>query len=124
TSGAVLEEYAKVEEIRRQSARAMAQARTRQRELLGQLRPEDWREAQAFVDALAALERQRGHLLGIRELRYIDTHAIDAMEAEVVEAHERVGAATSRFLAGETALQPFYDRLEALDRQTQNATTT
>lgn len=124
TSGAVLEEYAKVEEIRRQSARAMAQARTRQRELLGQLRPEDWREAQAFVDALAALERQRGHLLGIRELRYIDTHAIDAMEAEVVEAHERVGAATSRFLAGETALQPFYDRLEALDRQAQNATTT
>src|SRR5690606_32681978 len=93
-------------------------------ELLGQLRPEDWREAQAFVDALAALERQRGHLLGIRELRYIDTHAIDAMEAEVVEAHERVGAATSRFLAGETALQPFYDRLEALDRQAQNATTT
>src|SRR5690606_24092881 len=40
TSEAVLDEYEKVEDIRRQSTRAMAQAQTRQQELLGGLRPE------------------------------------------------------------------------------------
>ena len=124
TSEAVLDEYEKVEDIRRQSARAMAQASTRQRELLGSLRPEDWRQAQEFLDALSALNRQRGHLLGIRDLRYIDTAAIDAMEAEVIAAHERVGAATSTFLASEAALQPFHVRLDELDRQAQAASTT
>lgn len=124
TSEAVLDEYEKVEGIRRQSERAMAQARTRQQELLGALRPDDWREAQEFVDALSALNRQRGHLLTIRDYRYIDTAAIDAMEAEIVAAHERVGAATSSFLASDTALQPFHARLDVLDKQAQAVTTT
>ncbi|WP_240639584.1 DNA repair ATPase [Pseudofulvimonas gallinarii] len=124
TSEAVLDEYEKVEDIRRQSSRAMAQAQTRQQELLASLRPEDWREAQEFVDALSALNRQRGHLLSIRELRYIDTAAIDAMEADIIAGHERVGAATSTFLASDTALQPFHARLETLDREAQAAATT
>ena len=75
----------------------------------------------AFVDALGAVSRLRGHLLTLRDFRYIDTAAIDTMVAALQEAHERVGTATGRFLADEKALAPFQQRLGDLDARAQKA---
>jgi hypothetical protein len=123
TGESVLDEYEKVESIRRQSDAAMAQARTDHAALLARLRPEDWKEIQEFVDALNAITRQRGHLLTIRDYRYIDTAAIDAMGAELQDAHGRIGAATGEFLADDAALAPISDRLHTLDAEAQTAET-
>jgi hypothetical protein len=123
TGESVLDEFEKVESIRRQSAATMAQARADHAALLGRLLPENWRQIQEFVDALNEITRQRGHLLTIRDLRYIDVAAIDAMGAELQAEHERSGAATGEFLAGETALAPIAERLQALDAQAQQAET-
>jgi hypothetical protein len=123
TGESVLDEFEKVESIRRQSEAAMAQARTDHAALLGRLVPDDWKQIQEFVDALNDITRQRGRLLTIRDLRYIDTAAIDAMGAELQAAHERVGAATGEFLAGDKALAPFAERLATLDAQAQQAET-
>ena len=123
TGESVLDEYEKVEGIRRQSETAMREADAAHRTLLGRLQPESWNRIQDFVDALNEIARQRGHLLTIRELRYIDTAAIDAMGEALQAAHETVGAATGTFLAGERALQPVSERLQALDAEAQAATT-
>lgn len=123
TAESVLDEYEKVESIRAQSERAMSEAQARQKALLDSLQPENWEQVQAFVDALNGLTAQRGHLLTIREYRYIDVAAIDAMEQALVAAHERIGAATGAFLAGDKALAPMSERLKTLDAQTQAATT-
>jgi hypothetical protein len=123
TGESVLDEFEKVESIRRQSEAAMAQARADHAALLARLLPEDWRQVQEFVDALNEITRQRGRLLTIRELRYIDVAAIDAMGAELQAEHERIGAATGEFLAGDRALAPLAERLEKLDAQAQQADT-
>lgn len=123
TGESVLDEYEKVEGIRGQSDRAMREARSRQKALLDGLMPENWQRVQEFVDALNGLSAQRGHLLTIRDLRYIDTAGIDAMERDLAAQQERVGAATGAFLAGDKALAPFSERLQALDTQAQQATT-
>ncbi|HEY0024746.1 MAG TPA: DNA repair ATPase [Longimicrobium sp.] len=123
TSESVLDEFEKVEGIRRQSEAAMAQARDEHAALLARLVPEDWKQVQEFVDALNEITRQRGRLLTIRELRYVDTAAIDAMGAELQAQHERVGAATGEFLAGDKALAPFSERLAVLDADAQKAET-
>ncbi|GAB3345580.1 DNA repair ATPase [Marilutibacter aestuarii] len=121
TSESVIDEYEKVEGIRRQSREAMADAATRQKALMGRLLTQDWDTVQPYVEALGALSRHRGHLLGLREQRYIDVDAVDAMEAEVQAAQARIGEATGTFLASDRALQPFADRLDALDRDAQAA---
>ncbi|WP_305068978.1 DNA repair ATPase [Marilutibacter chinensis] len=121
TGESVLDEYEKVEGIRRQSAKAMAEAEARQKALIGGLRPDDWDGVQPFVEALGALSRQRGHLLTLREQRYVDVDRIDAMEAQVLEAQQHIGEATGVFLAGEQALQPLATRLQQLDAQAQAA---
>ena len=121
TGESVLDEYEKVQEIRRQSETAMAQAQRDHRALLGRLQPEGWNGIGEYVDALGAVSRLRGHLLTLRDFRYIDTAAIDAMTAALQEAHERVGTATGEFLAGEKALAPFQQRLIELDARAQKA---
>ncbi|WP_447935276.1 DNA repair ATPase [Stenotrophomonas lactitubi] len=121
TGESVLDEYEKVQSIRQQSAQAMAEAESMHKALLGRLQPENWNEVQAFVEALNAITALRGRLLTIRELRYIDTARIEAMAAELVQAHDRVGAATGTFLAGDAALAPLTARMQALDEAAQQA---
>ena len=121
TAERVLDEFEKVESIRQQSVRAMAEAETRQQALLAGLHVDSWDVVAAFVEALNALTAQRGLLLTIRDYRYIDVARIDAMEAALLEAQARVAAATARFLAGAQALQPYAERLAALDGAAQQA---
>jgi hypothetical protein len=123
TGESVLDEFEKVEGIRRQSDAAMAQARADHKALLARLLPENWTQVAEFVEALNAITRQRGHLLTLREYRYIDTAAIDAMGAELQAQHERVGAATGAFLGNDKALQPYARRVEELDAVAQQAQT-
>ncbi|MHC9085948.1 DNA repair ATPase, partial [Luteimonas sp. RIT-PG2_3] len=123
TGESVLDEYEKVESIRRQSDTAMSSARGDHRTLMSRLLPENWNTIQEFVDALNAITRQRGHLLTIREYRYIDTAAIDAMTAELQQAHDAIGSATGTFLGSDKALQPFQQRLQELDSQAAAAST-
>ena len=109
--------------IRRQSAQAMVDAEERHKALLSGLLPDGWDRVQQFVDGLNGITAQRGLLLTIREYRYIDVARLDAMEAELLAAHERVAAATATFLASEQALQPLLERLQSLDGEAQKAET-
>src|SRR5690606_2372719 len=118
---AVLDEYEKVQSIAAQSAQAMDQAQREHRALLAGLQLDSWDQIDPFVQALNAIGRQRGQLLALRERRYVDTDAVDAMTAALQQAQQQVGAATGRFLAGERALQPFTERLQALDQAAQAA---
>lgn len=123
TSESVLDEFQKVLEIRGQSEVAMDKAKAEHRALLGRMQPDGWTQVQDFVEALNEISTQRGHLLTIREYRYIDTAAIDTMSAALVEVHERVGVATGQFLSSDKAFAPFEKRLDELDQLAQKATT-
>ncbi|MCX7556370.1 DNA repair ATPase [Xanthomonadaceae bacterium JHOS43] len=123
TGEAVLDEYEKVESIRAQSERAMREATTKQNALLVGLNPDRFERVQDFVAALQSISAQRGHLLTIRELRYIDVAAIDAMEAELIAANERIGTATGNYLADPVSLKPLDARLAELDAAAQHAST-
>ena len=123
TSESVLDEFEKVQQIRQHSDKSLAEAQALHRGLMGRLQPEAWLKTQDYVDALNEITALRGRLLTIRELRYIDVEAIDAMSASLAEAHEKVGAATGVFLADPKALAPLEQRLGELDAAAQSAET-
>ncbi|THU03681.1 AAA family ATPase [Lampropedia puyangensis] len=121
---AVLDEYEKVESIRSDTNRQMTETQTRQRALVAEMRRGDWSQARDFVQALGQITQQRGRLMTVRELRYVDTTAVDAMQAELEAANEEVAARTASFLATDHALKPYVEGLKALDVQVQKAETT
>ncbi len=110
----IIDEFARVRALRAQATDTMAGAEADQARLLASIRPADWRAVQSFMEALTGLRRQRGHLIGLREIRYIDLARVDEMEAEVVERFDEVSAAVVTFLQRDGALAPITDELERL----------
>lgn len=122
SSESVLDEYEKVESLRRRAAEAMAEAETRQRELLDRLHPDRWERVQDCVDALNALSSQRGRWMTLREARYVDLDAVAAFETALLDAQTRTATAVGAYLADPRVLQPYDASIRALDAEAQQAT--
>lgn len=114
TAELVLDEYEKVKSIQSHAEAALVEAKQRQQQLLSSLRPDNWQTPEPFVQALSELRQQRGHLLTIRELRYIDVAQVDEMEAKVIQAEAGITNATANFLQQDTALEPYYAQIKLL----------
>jgi hypothetical protein len=114
TAELIIDEFEKVETIRQRAVAAVKQASEAQQALVRTLRPDRWDSVGPFMDALASLRSQRGHLITLRDLRYVDRPALDALEAEVVAQFERVSAACVEFLLDPAALEPIVRSLDEL----------
>jgi len=123
TSELVIDEFEKVESIRQQSAKAMQEAEQKQTALLQTIRPDNWETAESYVDALSQLRRQRGHLVTIRDHRYIDQSRIDQLAAELQRVEETVNEQTVIYLSKEEALEPYLTKIDGLDKEVQAAET-
>ncbi|MEN7343337.1 MAG: DNA repair ATPase [Pseudomonadota bacterium] len=119
----VIDEFEKVEAIRRQSTEALQDAEETQQTILNELQPDTWRSIEAFINALDAMRKHRGHLQTIRELRYIDVDRIDALDEVLIEQGDALSAKAATFLTGEAALQPYRDRLDTVSSALADAKT-
>ncbi|MEL7538177.1 MAG: DNA repair ATPase [Pseudomonadota bacterium] len=107
----VIDEFEKVEAIKRQSDAALREAEDTQQNIEATTQSGAWNSVDEFVDALDRIRRQRGHLQTIREYRYIDVDRIDAMDEALIERSEELAGKTAEFLAEEDALQPYRDQI-------------
>ncbi|MFC3150966.1 DNA repair ATPase [Litoribrevibacter euphylliae] len=121
TSELVIDEFEKVESIRRQSQQSMNEAEATQTEILQSLRPENWETAEQYVEALDRLRHQRGHLTTIKEYRYIDLSRIETLEQQLVEAQERVSEETVTFLSDEESLTPYLSKIDEINKDVEKA---
>ncbi|MBU1351067.1 MAG: DNA repair ATPase [Gammaproteobacteria bacterium] len=110
---ATLGEFEKVESIRQDTARAMQKAEGQQRELMTVIASQMWRSPNDFVLALNRLRQRQGELHLLRELRYADLAAIDAMAQALTDEQQRVGERAMQFLADEKA---FNGQRQALEK--------
>lgn len=102
-SRATLAEFEKVDTIRRETARTLAQAEAEQRALVTDIASTLWRQPSDFVNALSRLREKRGRLRMHTELRYADLPRIAAMDEELQAEQRRVGERAMRFLAADNA---------------------
>jgi len=124
TSEAVIDEYEKVESIRHQSDKALTEAKASQQELLRQIQPGSWHTPQDFVDGLNKISAQQGHLLTIREYRYIDVALIDKLNQQLTETSEDLNTQTVTFLSSDNALTSYYNELEQIIVNSEKAKST
>jgi len=115
TAELVIDEFEKVEQIRAQANKALKQAEEQQLTVIGNIHVNDWQSPEQFVDCLASLRKQRGHLISLKEQRYIDTERIAQMDTQVSEQFELVSEATVTFLSSDKALQPYHDKIITME---------
>jgi len=118
TSELVLDEFEKIAEIQSHANHTLSNAEAAQTKLLREISTSDWHHAQDFVRALSALRKQRGHLLTIAELRYID------IEESCVKASDELAKKTVGFLLKEDALDSYRTSLDELTKSLEVAKTT
>lgn len=123
TSELVIDEFEKVESIRDQSKKTMLEADRLQQDLIQSVRPENWNTAEEFVDALGRLRRQRGHLVTIKDHRYIDVARIEVLDDELQSIESSLSEKTVEFLADEKALEPYLSKIDGLNQEVDKADT-
>jgi hypothetical protein len=114
TSELIIDEFEKVLALQKRAANSMAEAQKHQEQVLLRVRPEELQNAEGFMNALSDLRKQRGHLITLKEIRYIDTARLEALEKQVVEETDRVSTDAVQFLQRGEALNPLAERLDVL----------
>ncbi|GAB2944044.1 DNA repair ATPase [Hymenobacter coalescens] len=112
---AAVEEFDKVQRIRRSTQEQTQQTLGRAQELREQIkRSADATDVQTYVLQLADLRQVRGQVISLKELRYVDAAAVDKAAEELQGLSQEVAQRTVDFLLRDDALTPYADRVQAL----------
>lgn len=114
TAELIIDEFIKVKELQDRARQAEKNAEEKQREILRDIRYDDWKELQRFIDGLSSLRSQRGRLITLRETRYIDQKRLKDLEDQVIKAFDNLSKATVDFLLRDDALTPYRASIEEL----------
>jgi hypothetical protein len=114
TAELIIDEFEKVLALQKQASVAVVEAVEFQADLKTRLDPDHWKTVDDFVGTLTALRKQRGHLITLKEMRYIDVPRLDALEAEVVEHFDSVSLAAVDFLLRPESLEPYHAEVEKI----------
>ncbi|MFI6814128.1 DNA repair ATPase [Nonomuraea sp. NPDC050328] len=114
TAEQVLDEYEKVEQLTAQAATRLAEATAETTTLIRQARADIPATADAWVASLATLRRAQGRLVGLREVRYLDTAQLDRLVADLAAELTSVGERAVAFLQGEEAFTGYHAAVDQL----------
>jgi ribosomal protein L18 len=110
TAELIIDEFEKVEALRQRAAQLLNKAEQSQHSLLADTRPRH--SVQEFTEALAALRQQRGALIGLRDIRYMDEARVDTLEQAVIARFDALSQASVAFLLDAKALAPYHTQLD------------
>jgi hypothetical protein len=110
TAELIIDEFEKVESLRAQAAKAVAAVEEALAEKTGEAT-----SIEEYVAQLTALRSRQGHVISLRELRYVDRPKLDALEAEIVKRFAERSQLTVKFLLDERALAPFAEKTAAIE---------
>ncbi|MFE2943665.1 DNA repair ATPase [Streptomyces sp. NPDC059255] len=114
TAGQVLAEFETVTALTRQAAEAFAESAAGIAALVRRARGEAPRTAAGWVERLTELRRAHGHLLTLKERRYTDTGAVDALAAELTGDLTSFAQRAVGFLRGADAFAWYHEAIGAV----------
>ncbi|WP_436715783.1 DNA repair ATPase [Roseiconus lacunae] len=116
-ASAAVEEFEKVVRVRKQTNERTQTVQSDVADLIKKIERSRFDSIDHFVEALAELRSQRGHALGLKELRYVDESLVETLEQTTAEWSERLSRRCVDFLLTPGALQPYIERIShAKDR--------
>ncbi|MBL8915475.1 MAG: DNA repair ATPase, partial [Archangium sp.] len=113
----IIDEFEKVLSMQRRAREALDQAQKTQSELLGKIIADEFNTTDAFMDSLGALRKQLGHLITVKEVRYIELPKIEAMENEVKTSFDELSKRCVAFLLSPRAFEPLHAGVQTVEGQ-------
>lgn len=107
TAELVIDEFAKVQSIQKQTQNALAEAETKQNDILRQIKTTTFESASDYVDQLSALRRQKGHLVSLKDLHYLDSDKLEALQAQLELSETELAEQTVQYLSADDALSSY-----------------
>jgi hypothetical protein len=111
-AGAAIDEFEKVTRVRRSTEERFQQVSQTATALVRELERKIFQQVGEFVDALGKLRQSRGEAVSLKELRYIDLPAVEALEAKLAEKADRLSQQCVEFLLRPDALDPYGQRVD------------
>ena len=118
TAGRAIDEFEKVRRIQKETQAALARAGAGAKALLKKIAKSDPTGVDEFVSRLTALRKVRGEILSLKELRYADLPAIQALEGRVASQTDVLSQSCVDFLMRPESLAPYQSRIESQLAQT------
>ncbi|WPP51642.1 DNA repair ATPase [Catalinimonas niigatensis] len=116
TAAAAIEEYEKVISIRKQTNEQLTKTTQATDQLLKKVRHARYEHIHDFVTYLTELRKVRGEIVSLSDLRYVDQPQVKEYENRLQETTERLAHDCIRFLSKENALQPYRQKMEAINQ--------
>lgn len=110
-SSAAVEEFDKVVRVRRETNSRTKEVQTAVESLVKSIERSRFDSIDDFVSSLAQLREQRGHALGLKELRYVDESIIEQLEEITSERSQRLSRRCVDFLLTPGSLDPYVERV-------------
>lgn len=117
TAELVLQEFDKVEKLRKQADKDAEDIEAELSKLRRTWRVDDWEDLDPFVKALDGLRTMRGKIITVKEKKYALVEQLDANEEEVVQKFDEISGAAVNFLIENDAFAPYRERILAVETQ-------
>lgn len=114
TSELVLDEFEKVRSISEQSSKALTESQNNFKALLKEIAISNWDTPAPFVDGLLKLKRQKGHLLSLKDHRYIDIKQLESISTKIDVEIDSLGKRTVEFLSQDNAMGYYTNVVESV----------
>ncbi|WP_399084640.1 DNA repair ATPase [Streptomyces sp. BBFR2] len=124
TATRVVEEYARVTALRESAAEQLARATAETTALVRRIRGEQPEDTAAWAGHLTALRRAQGRLESLREVRYTDLTALDALAAGLTDDLAATARRAVTFLAADDAFATTHRTVAALTDEASALATT
>ncbi len=114
----VIDEFERMQAVQAAAAAALAEAEAEALKITDDLRLSPPKTTEGFIDGLAAIRRQIGHLHTERERRGIDIARIDELITSTTEIHDTLAQQAAAHLAADGAFEPYHQQLTTLSNAT------
>ena len=112
TAELVLDEFEKVQTIQQQAMQSVAEAKDQQEKILKESNRRDYRKPEDYVTGLKAIQQHRGHLLTLREQRYVNLSILDQLDEQLVYAQQKLSDRTLAFMQRDDAFDSYIEDID------------
>lgn len=122
TSDLIVDEFEKVKSIQKQSLETLTSTQKTHNTLVKDIKVTSPDKSAGFVVLLGDINKHIGHLLSIKNERYIDVTAIDKMKVEIEDQKEYVNKKLLTLLQDKRSFNEYFTSIEKIEQKMDDVT--
>lgn len=116
TSELVIDEFEKVKSIQSKAIKLINESVDNQKNIISESKLVSHNSISETVVVLGKIKSQMGHLISIKNERYIDVNRIEELQKEIEEVKDDVNSSLIVILQKEESFTQYFDRIENLEK--------